>query len=418
MTTFVKNEHPIINKYFILYYACIPILASIFFFFKLNIGTFKFIAAINIIVAFLTLFYFIYLGNLKLENYQKYFLVYTLCVMFLDYTRGQFWDITKVPIESACLVLSSTIFVITPKLKSKLLKLFIFYIISTFIIILIQRVFGMFWGTTFDITEFSADEFQNYRFGAYWLAIDQISGITIPTLITAFICIELIEKGKKKLAIFISLLLFITCIISGSRAGMLYSLIIMIGFVFYKNKSISKSINQIVIFTILFFAAFYILGNFGISLERIWDDRIYESDKTFEERSESARTDNLDFFFSGKYLKIFGNGFEYNQAYQNDSGRNHAGLLIGMFNPMFGYGIASIFYYLFLFALFKKTFAYYKLSGDPFFFLLLLGFVLVGFTAVFTYFSNMHAFFFFLLLKTYYNDAIIEKQKLLSIKEE
>lgn len=405
-----KTKKLFINNAFILYYGFMPILATIFYIFKLGVGSFSYILALNISVALLAFIYYIHRGNFKMERYQRFFLIFVIIAICFDYARGEFWTTSKTTIESVCMVLSSTIFVLTPKIKKVIIRLFIFYIISSFVIITIQRIYGIYWGTTFEIEKFTSDEFQKFRFIAYWLSIDTTSGVTVFSLITAIVCIELLTKGHNKFAILIISMVSLSSVLSGSRALMMYVLILIFAFILYKRKSILRSITKSITILVFFITGFLVLDNYGISLERIWKDRIYQSDVSFEERPESARIDNINFFFSSKYFNLYGNGYAYDPEYQKESGRNHPGLLIGMLNPIFAYGIVSVFYYLFLFALFKKTYKYYRLTKDLFFIALIIGFIAVGFTAGFTFFSHMHAFFFFLFLKTYYEEAVIQKQ--------
>lgn len=396
-----------INKRFILYYGFMPVIAIVLFLLKNPEDNYSYILLFNTVVALLVLSYFLYSRKIILENFQIYFLIYVLLSIFLDLARGQFWTVSKFQIGSACLIISISIFRLTPGLKKTIIKLFIFYITTSFITVVAQRILGIWWGTSPEIIRFTPDEFWRFRFAGYWYSIDQISGITIQTLITAIVVKDLLDKDNRRMAFSILSLTIINAVLSGSRAFMLYMIILLIGFILYKNKNLFKSLRRLLMTISIFILAFVILTRYSISLERIYQDRIYQAYKPFEERSESARINNIETLFKGDFIKWFGNGFGLNERYAQESGRKSTTyLLIGIFNPLYGYGIISIFYYLFWFSLIAKSIKYYRITRDPTFTMLFIGFIAVAFTAGFTYLSNMHGFFILLFFKTYYDEAI------------
>ena len=409
----VKKISTPFNTIIIYYYALMPILAYSFSLINIGERNYNFIVGLNLIFSMLSFLYFLTQNNNKLESYQKYFLIYAIITIIMDIFRGElFSSFEKSTIESVFIILSSPLFILTPNLKKKIIKLFIFYSIASFITIAYERFFFVHMVMTGLVDFENSLTLSDTRFNGFLEAITNTSLTYLLPCICGIICIYFLSKRKTIFAICIFAICVGSAVLSNGRAVMIYMLVLLIAFVNYNKKAFTSkmymSINVGVVLIILFF----ILANYDNTLQDIVSNRIYRQDVELENRSEFARIDNFNFFFSGKYLNLLGNGFSTDYEYMSKSGRSTTMLLIGFLNPLFGYGIFSIFYYLFWISLVKKTIKYYKVTNDGFFLALFTGFICIGFTAGFTYLSNMQGFFLLLFFKTYYDEAISKQQNI------
>jgi hypothetical protein len=400
----------VFNNGIILYYAFMPIIAFIIGLLKKSDSVYSYILLINLVASFIAFSYFIYLKQFKLENYQVYFLVYTILALFVSLLRGEIWKgLSKYTIESAFLVLSSTVFILVPSVRKNLINLFLIYLIVSFIHVGYQRFFTV----NYILGTNLAESISNQRFNGFWGMTSNIALTYMIPLLAAFTSREYLKEGKQRLALLVIVISFLTALMSNGRAVMLYMIIIIFAFITYRNKSTINRVSKLVLFMIIFIPAFFFVSRYDKTFRDIVSNRIYRTDIPFEERSENARIENIRFFFTSKYFSLLGNGTAENKEYQTESGRRATGLLIGFLNPIYSYGILSIFYYLFWFSLIKKSINYYKLTKDGYYLALIIGFIVIGFTAGFTNLSNMQAFFLLLFFKTDYDEAITMRNNIL-----
>ena len=197
----------------------------------------------------------------------------------------------------------------------------------------------------------------------------------IVTIIIYYLCLQIKQKPGMLFHIFV----LCSIVTTGSRAALL-SFIILNFFTLIKNRSIS--INKI----------FYIVSLLiSIFLFKILNLRVLYFEKLTEDKSYSARVDNIEVYFNDLYEKkeltkfLFGNGSRDQLIYFFDGDLGNLFFSLGIF------GMST-----FLFLIFKKL---QKIHSQEIFYALLPVFFAGGI------FGNYKTFFFFIFLPgliTYY----------------
>jgi|GEM_PF-4443800 len=388
----IKRYKFSLNDAIVYYYALLPVLAEIL----RDDGSYSFLKLSNYLMAILLSLNVILTKKVKLERYQIYFLIFSLFAFQFDFFRKDFAKGNKLLIESFLLMLFSASFVLNKDLKDKLINIFIFYIISTFFVILFQRTTGIFWERTAEIYSIDLAEVNNYRFAAYWVWIDWVAMLTTLPILLTFVLNDLINKRKYKFAYFLAAISVMSAILSGNRTLMLYIIVILL--IFSKGHIFSSKNFRIVIVMIIIIAGFIVLDRYGISFVSIFSERIFQSDTPIEYRSEYSRIINYLFFFSHG-ISLWGEGYQISGQMAYLMKRASARMLIGILEPAFIYGVViSLFYYLSLGALLRKTYSIYLKYNNASFFLITLGFIFINLTTNVAYMINMQAFLFFLFL--------------------
>lgn len=390
----------LINDFFIYFFALVPVFAILV---RSN-ESFSYISFIIFAVSVILFIYRLSFRNIRLWQYQKYFFLFCLFAFVFDSLRGEFYSHNKLVIMSFLPVIASTVIDLSPKLENRLHKLFILYIISSFVVVIIQRTTGIFWETTAEITVIDLAQQNDYRFSAYWVWISWVAQLTIFPVVTGIVLMNLTKQKKMVLAYVLAVVAFITSVLSGNRTLMIYMLLVSMILIDFRKLKTNLFTVFIVVIS-LFVILYSILNLFDISIERIFNERIYQSDKRLENRSEYARVENYDFFF--RYgLSLFGAGNEISPELSYLMMRPGDKMLIGILEPAFTYGVISLFYYLFLLKFLSFGFKIFEESKNATFVLLILGYIVINLTTGVSYLSGMQAFFLIVYMENYYKKLV------------
>ena len=413
---FQKNEYKRSNfvKIFILFsLLVIPYFSSFFPKFVLYSKFIRLHLAFSIIYFIIfVVYFFLYHFKLNVPKYVVWFFIYVIFSIFNNFIQNSYradnwvnYNLYEYIFPLAFIVLIENLQYNKNDIK-RLIKTLSIVVIGTFVVSIIQFTINPFFYKSTNIESIEATYRPQHIFGSIYRSYSLFSGVkaydvtfAVGYLFIIFLFLNLLKKNRKYL--FLTILIFISGILTFGRDLWLLLFIASISFVYYKYKK-----NWILPLGLLLVLLFII---FAISWQGLQETRIYQEriiSKTYKSRIYTPKI-YFKHFFSDKpffgYGESSGDNPEFIKYY-------HV-IHILWFNIMFQNGIVGLIIYLiFLYHIYKRGRLVYKFTGNPVFIVIIIAYIAINFTAPYDLINLYANYFMFFYLAMNYK-LYVEKQK-------
>jgi len=398
------------NKIFLSLIAFYPFVA----YFAQSLFSLNVIILLFVIILIGIIFEILNNKNLQLPDTTiLYYFIFIIYLTILDYFRGDLYGCGYYLIFTLPALYYFRSVKITIKFKNRLTKYFIFTVIISFIVIIIQQVYN----STFFVAPRWSDRLETdlsyvVRLPSIFTWISMTATLfTFPPLL-GLVINEYINRKNLRLVILFTVIGFAFAILSRSRATLLYILIISLQVFFYSGSRLSRKIRNFILVIVMLFLSYNLLILIGIPVDKIVFFRFFEGGKEIESTTIYARVNNFNFFFDNiKEFWKFGVGNDPGYSLEMTMNRRSNAMLIGLLDPFFRYGIvAEILFLVFLYRITKQFYITAKLTSNWAPFLGIIGFIAMNFTANAYHLFQIGLLFLFAYDK-YYREQYLEYRK-------
>ena len=413
-----KNEYNRSNfvKKFILYsFLLLPYFSSFFPKFVLY-GSFIRLPLVFSIVYFIIfiVYCFLYFSKLKVPKYVIWFFIYVVFSIINNLIQNSYRAESWVNYNMFEYIFPLAFMILIENLQynendiKRLIKILSIVVIGAFIVSIIQFTINPFFYSSVNLTDISNTYRSQKIYGNLYRCYSLFAGLkpadcvfAIGYLFTIFLFLNL-KINRKYSAL--TILIFISAILTFGRDVWVSLFISFIFFVYYKYRKIwVLSIGSLLV---ILFVGYEIFGE-SLATERIYQERIVE--KTYESRLFTPQI-YFEHFFSAKpffgYGESSGDNTEFSKYY-------HV-IHVLWFNMMFQNGIIGLIIYLiFLYHIYKRGRLVYRFTGNPVFMVIVIAYVAVNFTAPYdliNFYGNYFMFFYLVMnYKLYVENKNISK---------